>query len=175
MRSHSFLRGPVCLIALVACLATPVDATTQKQMSGKELVAAADLIVVGRCTEAASRWHGRALVTEATVVIDEVLSGRAARTITVTVPGGIDRSRAVPIAVTVPGAPSLLPNESFLLFLDRLPDEAGYTVVGLSQGAFPLLRHAGQTMVSRTRGQVRDGLPLEQVKRWIADNSRTER
>ena len=175
MRSHSFLQGPVCLIALVACLATPLDATTQKQLSGKDLVADADLIVVGRCTEAVSRWHGRALVTEATVVIEEALSGRATQTITVLIPGGVDRSRAVPIAVTVPGAPSLLPGESFLLFLDRVPEGAGYSVVGLSQGAFPLLRQGERRMVSRTRGQVRDGLPLDQVKRWIADNSRTER
>lgn len=174
MGNRLVLSAPVCLLLLLVSITTPTWATTNQHFTGKELVAAADLVVVGRCASATSRWQGRALVTDVTVKIDDTLFGRSEHSITVTLPGGIDRSRAVPIAVTVPNAPSLVPGEDFLLFLDRLPD-GSYTVVGLNQGAFPVLQSEGQAMVSRSRHQVRDGLPLQQVKQWIAHQDTTDR
>jgi hypothetical protein len=120
-------------------------------MSNRALAQAADLIVVGHCTQVRSVWQGRALVTQATIAVSESLKGGGPATITVTVPGGIDARRKFPVSMTYAGAPQIAVGEEVFLFLARsTAAPAGLTVVGFSQGKFSIVRDAvGQAAVSR--------------------------
>ncbi len=142
---------------LLLALAPAAAATTAVRLSDADLVRAADVIVVGRCTGVEPTWIGRDLVTLATVEVREQLEGEPRRTLTVVLPGGVDRRRRVPVAVTWPGAPTLAAGEEVVLFLarrDPLPPHAhAYTVVGFAQGKFSLVAGAdGEPRVRRDLG-----------------------
>ena len=155
------------MLPLVACLVLtlPLGATTLTPMTGEDLALAADRVVVAQCTETASRWYGRALVTELTFAVSETLVGEESGELVVAVPGGVDLEKG--IAVTLPGAPSLAPGQDYLLFLHQLPDTDRLGVVGLSQGAFPIVYHQGQAMVSQSPTKREGALGLEHVKTRI--------
>jgi hypothetical protein len=174
------------ITGLVACalFASALEATTLVDKSPAIMAQEASLIVTGRCTQLASGWLGRSLVTIATIQVDEDLKGRSANEIRVLIPGGIDANRRIPIAMTVPGAPRIVPNENVLLFLakdGRVADS--YSVVGFSQGKFSLLegpdgsKSATQSLsevnLAKASGGTRPGrngsFPLEQIRREIQD------
>lgn len=127
------------------------DSTLALALSLEDMVNQSDLIAIGNCVETRSVWVDRALVTLATVSVTESLKGNATSTITVELPGGIDANRAVPIAMTYPGAPNLTPGEDVFLFLTATGEVAGsYTVAGFSQGKFSIVTDEdGEQMVSR--------------------------
>lgn len=147
----SRLRYLALCAALLLLAATPAAATTAVQMSDEDLVSSADLILVGQCTAVQSTWVGRDLVTLATIEVGESLKGSAGETVTVVLPGGVDDSGPVPVAVTWPGAPSLAPGEEAFLFLNQFPSvEGGYAVSGFSQGMFAVIESPdGEPQVSR--------------------------
>jgi hypothetical protein len=135
-----------CLL-LAAMVAPGLHATTAIYHSDAALIDEASLVVTGRCLEVESAWLDRDLVTLARIAVTEVMKGAAGPEIVVVLPGGIDRLRPVPVAVTYPAAPGIAPDEAVLLFLtadDRVVD--GYGVVGFSQGKF--------TMVESPSGKV---------------------
>lgn len=159
-------RSVVVLLALLSLpLGLPLGATTLEPMTGEELTQNADRVVVAQCTEAQTRWHGRALVTELTFTVAETLEGVEVTELVVAVPGGVDLEKG--IAVTFPGAPTIVPGENFLLFLHQLPNSDMLGIVGLSQGAFPIVYHEGKAWVSRSRSSRDGALGLDQVKRQI--------
>lgn len=140
----------VCLVVLA--LAVPgLWATTLAKMSNADLTNKAQLIVMGQCLKLQSSWVGRDLVTLVTVSVSEVMKGSERSTVTVVLPGGADADRRVPIAVTYPGAPRIMPDETVFLFLSsesRVAD--GFAIVGFSQGKFSIVEDAdGHKMVSR--------------------------
>jgi hypothetical protein len=133
-----------------ALVATSLGATTVVDKSHDTMAREAALIATGQCTQLASAWIGRELVTVATVKVTERLKGLSASEIQVIVPGGIDVNRPYPVAVNVPGAPHFLPQENVLLFLSdeaRVPN--GYAIVGFSQGKFSLVEGPGGEKVLR--------------------------
>lgn len=146
-------------------LALPLGATTLEPMTGEELAQSADRVVVAQCTEAQTRWHGRALVTELTFTVVETLEGDATTELVVAIPGGVDPERG--LAVTFPGAPSIAPGEDFLLFLHQIPDTEMLGIVGLSQGAFPIVYHGDKALVSQSRSSHDGALGLDQVRRRV--------
>src|SRR5262245_17917061 len=85
------LTGGALLVAALS--AAPLAATTLVQMSHEDLAQAADLVVVGHCTDAHSEWMGRSLVTLVTVQVTDTWKGNAGQSVTVVVPGGIDANR----------------------------------------------------------------------------------
>jgi hypothetical protein len=130
----------------------PADGTSlAAALSVQDMVNQSDVIAIGNCVETKSIWVDRSLVTLATVNVSENLKGNESSTITVALPGGIDANRAVPIAMTYPGAPQIMPGENVFLFLtvsDEVP--GGYTVAGFSQGKFSIITEEdGEQVVSR--------------------------
>ena len=147
------LLGTLCLLAL-AVAAPHADATTIRRLTTAEMVATADVIVLGQQVESRSVWVGRMLVTRVTVSVHERLKGRADSTVTVDIPGGIDVNRKIPIGMTVPGAPRIYSGERVLLFLSQraaFTAHAGSSeqgIVGFSQGKFSVVEDAdGRPMV----------------------------
>ena len=132
-------------------LQTPVDASLANALTIQDMVNQSDVIAIGSCIESKSVWVDRALVTLATVSVAETLKGAQVETITVELPGGIDANRAVPVAMTYPGAPSIAPGENVFLFLTATGETAGsYNVAGFSQGKFSIVNDEnGEPMVTR--------------------------
>jgi hypothetical protein len=102
----------VALAVLLAGLASPANATTAARLSTEALARAADVIVVGRVVDQSTRWVDRNLVTLVTVAVSEVLKGDAGGRLTVALPGGVDASRRIPVAMIWPAAPVIRPRES---------------------------------------------------------------
>jgi hypothetical protein len=142
-----YLAGMVfCMVTLGAATAS---ATTVRALTTAEMAAGAEVIAVGRCVSVAPVWEGRVLVTRATVEVVESLKGDVSGTIEVTLPGGIDTTRRVKLAMTYPGAPTMQPGERVFLFLDRDPDATALTVSGFAQGKYAIVEDAGGAYVTR--------------------------
>ncbi len=131
-------------------LATP-DTSLALALSVQDMVNQSDLIVIGNCVETKSIWVDRSLVTLAAVSVSESLKGNETSTITVSLPGGVDANRRIPIAMTYPGAPRMTPGEDVFLFLTNSDEVGGsYTVTGFSQGKFSIVTDEdGELSVSR--------------------------
>ena len=156
-----------CVLIVIALLvssrwATAVDAPPQDTLpvvdtslavalSLQDMTSQSDVIAIGNCVETKSVWVDRSLVTLATVSISESLKGNEGSTITVALPGGVDANRAVPIAMTYPGAPQITPGENVFLFLTNSGEVPGsYTVAGFSQGKFSIVTDEdGEQTVAR--------------------------
>lgn len=156
-------------LVLSCALASTAQATTLVRLSTEQMTARASDIVVGVCTNARSVWVGRTLVTLATVSVSESLKGDAAAEVTVVLPGGVDANRAVPIAVTWPGAPTLAPNDQVMLFLEgAAPLRDGRQIVGFSQGKFSVVRDAfGRTFASQTRSVSAEAVAFDAFKERV--------
>lgn len=143
--------------AMVLGVASAAQATTAVALNNQALTSTADVIAIGRVVDSRSVWEGRILVTQVTVRIEETLKGGAGETIVVTLPGGIDANRRIPVAMTYAGAPTLQPGERTFLFLDRDDENADrLTVVGFSQGKFSIaVEPSGTEIVERDLTQVR--------------------
>ncbi len=151
----------ICLILLVLCTAAPPSgATTLRFLDDDRLIDDSAVILTGTCDAIRSEWIGGTLFTVAAVDVENVLKGGQVERIEVLIPGGVDTDRAVPVAVTYPGAPMLLPGERVLLFLTPAAPEAAlaaksaaggaFTVTGFSQGKFSVVEGAGgEPMVLR--------------------------
>lgn len=158
------------------------DTTLAVALSVEDMVRQSDVIAIGNVVETRSVWSDQTLVTLATVTVTESLKGTAS-TLTVELPGGIDANRAVPIAMTFPGAPSLQPGDNAFLFLTATGGVAGsYNVTGFSQGKFSIITdESGEEMVSRnltktslkSNNGVRRGgsdlIPLASLKQQVRD------
>jgi hypothetical protein len=131
-------------------LGTP-DTTLALALSLEEMVDQSDVIAIGNCQETKSVWVDGTLVTLATVSVSETLKGAESGSLTVVLPGGIDANRAVPVAVSYPGAPRLTPGENAFLFLNADVDYGlGYNVAGFAQGKFSIVNDEdGEPVVSR--------------------------
>jgi hypothetical protein len=138
-----YARCRLLLILLTALCALPARATTQEVRTGADLVRASEAIVVGRCAAVSTEWRDRALVTRYTITVDDSLKGEVGSELTLYLPGGVDNDRKIPIAVTVPGAPTLFAREEVLLFLRDVPEAGGYSLLSLAQGKHTVHRDAG--------------------------------
>jgi hypothetical protein len=66
------------------------------------------------------------------------------------IPGGVDFNREVPVAVSFPGAPTMLPAERVLLFLEPAGTGPGeMSITGFSQGKLSILETADGTPTVR--------------------------
>jgi len=146
---------PLSLAALLALAGTAL-ATTAIALSNRALVNTADVIAIGSVVDSRVVWLDRVLVTEVTVKVEEVLKGAPGDTIVVTLPGGIDANRRIPIAMTYPGAPSMKQGERTFLFLNRDEDTSRLMVAGFSQGKFAINREpGGEDVVERNLSEIR--------------------
>lgn len=125
--------GLITLATVLLAGALPATASTFVAMSQKELLARADAIVEGRIVDLESFWteSGRLIATDATLAVDEVLSGRAPRALTVRTFGG----QVGAMRVEAHGFPRFEDGERVLLFLTRDRDGT-YRVLGYQLGHY---------------------------------------
>lgn len=141
--------GAVLGLLAAALALTPAWATTALERTETDLIQEASVIITGQCTHLQSQWAGRTLVTIATVSVSEVLKGQPGAEVTVVLLGGVDTSRRVPVAMTLPGAPEIFMQENVLLFLTPQDLVAnGYAIVGFSQGKFTIAQTPQGQMVA---------------------------
>jgi hypothetical protein len=162
--------GALAILPLVALLVpSALPATTLEEQSLRAMVQQAELIVTGTCTKVESRWLGRTLVTLATVSVSETLKGAERAQLTLVVPGGLDTERPIPIAVTYPGAPVVMPGQGLVLLLEPTAEAAeGFRSVGFSQGVLPVVRDAsGKSVVLRGGAAAGGASPLDEVRAEI--------
>jgi hypothetical protein len=127
-------------------------ATTVAKMDLAEMVQRADAIVIGHARSAEAVWVGRELYTRYRIQVQEQLLGAATTEVHVVVPGGVDRNRPRPIAVTIADAPMLGSDEHVALLLKRgsALGAADYTIVGFNQGRIGLDRPGGSADAARS-------------------------
>lgn len=150
MRNSMMLALAVLYLAPVTAGATTVRALTTEAMTTD-----AEVIAVGRCVDVRTEWQGRVLVTLATIEVSETLKGSGTTRLVVTLPGGIDANRRIPVAMTYPGAPTIHRGESVFLFLDQTAGSSALTVSGFSQGKYSIATDpSGTEVVTRDLEQV---------------------
>lgn len=175
---------------LVAALAiSAAQASTAVERTEADLIQESTLIVTGHCTHLQSQWAGNTLVTLATIQVSEVLKGSAVSTVTVTLPGGVDVNRHIPVAMSFPAAPVILQQEEVVLFLTSQNLVAGsYSVVGFSQGKFTLAQDAqGRSLATQNlnglklqggNGSLHRGegksIPLDELRARIRESQAAE-
>ncbi|MFO0624447.1 MAG: hypothetical protein U0325_02430 [Polyangiales bacterium] len=131
------------MVLLTASLRpAPARATVMLHRSADELAAMADAVVVGTAQRddrgavaGSARWVSGRIVTDVAVTVHVPIAGpwAAGTSVTLRLPGGVVGD----VGQTVSGAPVFRPGESYVLFLQRLPDGA-WTVLDMSAGMFPL-------------------------------------
>jgi hypothetical protein len=153
---RKMLRHAALAAALALTMAAPAGATTYAEMSDQAMTVASDAIVVGRVAGSKSQWIGKQLVTVVDMNVSETLKGDAKSKMQVILPGGVDLKRAVPVAMTYPGAPTLRANESVVLFLSKTSLRPGAMVIsGFSQGKYNIVTDAaGRSVVTRSESEV---------------------
>ncbi len=159
------------LLTMAVTFPGTLMATTLVELSPAEMTAEAAAIVHGTCTDVRSTWIGRNLVTLATISITETLKGGTGSELTLVLPGGVDMSRPVPIAVTWPGAPVVRPDDELVLFLEQgTAVKDAYSIVGYSQGKYAVVRDPlGRTLATRAFGMQADPPELAEFKQRIRE------
>jgi hypothetical protein len=176
MKKKLFALSGVLLIVFViaglcATMATNLNGLPQAMEPGpislasglsmQEMAEGASVIVIGKCTGTQSRWVEGALITDATILVEETIKGGMTETLKVELPGGIDSNRKFPVAMTYPGAPQIYLDEEVFLFLTSPDGSAdGYSVMAFAQGKFSIGQAGdGEKVVMRdmTREPVRKG------------------
>jgi len=165
------------LAAAALLLPAGAGATTLQDLSLRAMVDEAELVVSGTCRRVESRWIGRTLFTLATVSVSETWKGGERPELTLVIPGGIDLDRPIPIAVTFPGAPVVMPGQGLVLLLRSSPQvEDGFWPVGFSQGALPVARdEAGRSFAYRRGGSAGGVVPLAELRAEILGYVRERR
>lgn len=129
----------VLVLAAAAVSALPASASTFLAMDQRELVAASQAVVVGEVLGVRAFWNddATAIVSEAQVRVDEVLSGDAPTIVTVRTFGGtVGRLR-----IEAHGFPTFHTGERLVLYLDGVDGAA--SVVGYQLGEYRLVVRQG--------------------------------
>lgn len=128
----------IVLFALATLVAvTATHASTFLAMDPMELTAASSAVVQGEVVETQSFWDetGRVIVTEAVVVVDEVVAGRAPREVRVRTFGG----EVAGYHVDAIGFPRFETGQQVLLFLQP-GDGKALRVTGYQLGQYHIKR-----------------------------------
>lgn len=139
----------VCCAAMLG-VATVAGATSLMHLEDREMALQSETIVVGRCASATTEWVEGTLVTKIRIEVSETLKGAATRELTLAIPGGVDTNRPVPVSVMFPGAPSVVRDETVLLYLESSGlVRDGYGVTGFNQGKYSVVDVGGKQYVVR--------------------------
>jgi hypothetical protein len=127
------------LLSLVALSATS-SASTARRLSEDELITEADRVVTVTLKEPGkSAWDSefKRIYTTYSFEVEEDLTGTGEKNFDLVQPGG----EVEDIAQRADGFPTFNPGDRVVLFLRK--SDAGYRVVGLSQGVFELRKDNG--------------------------------
>jgi len=132
-------------------------ASSQAARTLEQLVDESQAIVLGEPIAAQAVWADGGLVTRYTVRVAETLKGTHEAQIVVSIPGGVDMNRRVPIARIVPGAPALIANQQVLLMLQRpsAAKSADYRILGFNQGVLNMSASAAPASASQVSRSAR--------------------
>jgi hypothetical protein len=128
------MRHTACrLLALAALVAAPAAASTFLALTTEELVRDAEAVVEGRIVEVSSFWNAEhtAILTEATLEVDDAVVGAAPRFVTLRTFGG----RVDDYVIEAHGFPRFALGERLLVFLEPEKD-GGHRVLGYLQGQY---------------------------------------
>ena len=122
------------LVALVAA-ALPAAASTFLAMDQRALVRASDAVVRGQVTDVRSFWNeeATAIITEASVKVDETFAGTAPGVVVVRTFGG----QVGPVYIEAHGFPTFRKGQHLVLYLAGAGDVA--EVVGYQQGQYRIV------------------------------------
>lgn len=159
----------IALTVLGLILVGSAGATTLMQMSPSDMAVQADTIVIGNCVGAESQRADGSVMTVVEIDVLETLKGASATQVQMVIPGGIDASRPVPVAIIFPGAPSVVRDEKVLLFLNESNVVPGaYDIIGFSQGIYEVVEDsAGNQLVAQGRFSGDNGESLDAMKAEI--------
>lgn len=120
------------LVAVAIVFALPLAASTFIAMSETELLADSQAVVQGKVLDVRSFWTDdrTAIVTEARVLVDELVAGEAPSVVVVKTFGG----QVGDIAIEAHGFPTFQAGEQVLLYLS--PDGDDFRVTGYRLGQF---------------------------------------
>lgn len=120
------------LVAVAALAALPLSASTFIAMDEGELLASSQAVVQGEVLDVRSFWNDdrTAIVTEARVLVDELLAGEAPSVVVVKTFGG----QVGDYAILAHGFPTFQAGEQVLLFLAADGDD--YRVAGYRLGQY---------------------------------------
>jgi hypothetical protein len=139
----------LCAASAAVLVTLSAQGATIVRAPDEVLVEQAPLVVVARVMETGPSASGAA-ATEVRLAVDEVLKGAAGPELTVVVPGGIGADGR---GLHVYGAPSFVPGERTILFLEPRPSGV-YRVLHLMQGAFREVLHEGRSLAVRDLADV---------------------
>lgn len=119
-------------VALLAAL--PLCASTFVAMDEEELLASSAAVVEGRVLDVRSFWNDdrTAIVSEARVLVDELVAGEAPNVVVVRTFGG----EVGDLAIVAHGFPTFQSGEQVLLYLSQ--DGEGYRVTGYRLGQYSI-------------------------------------
>jgi hypothetical protein len=153
--------------AAMLLAAVPAGASTFLAMSQEELVAQSDAVVVGKVLDVQSFWNreGTAILSEATIQVEEPIAGEAASLVVVRTFGGeVDGLR-----IDAHGFPAFAEGQRLLLFL-RDAGDGGSEVVGYRLGEYRVVKRsdgvevAVPTLEHSVQLLRRDGGPAERPR-----------
>jgi hypothetical protein len=151
---RGLIRG-VWALALAAIWTMPAAPLTMQRADLDKLVAGNGIIVVARVEAGSAYWNRDAsfILTDFRLTVTDVLKGKAARELSLTLMGGT----AGEYTTLIPGGAELIPGQSYVLFLrqEALPGiDAVMTVAEHSQGVFDIVdRNGVQWAVSQAAGE----------------------
>jgi hypothetical protein len=139
-------RRTLLIGSIVGLCALPVAASTFVAMEPAELVAASRAVVQGEVLEVYSFWNqdGTAVLTEARVLVEEVVAGQAPSEVVVRTFGG----RVGDYVLEAHGFPTFEAGQRLLLFLHDAPD-GSLRVTGYRLGEYQVIRGAGGELLAR--------------------------
>lgn len=120
------------LVAVATLVALPLSASTFIAMSETELLASSQAVVQGKVLDVRSFWNDdrTAILTEARVLVDELVAGEAPSVVVVKTFGG----QVGDIVIEAHGFPTFQAGEQVLLYLS--PDGDDFRVTGYRLGQF---------------------------------------
>lgn len=167
----------LCVVALVAAAALPATASTFLGMTQGELVAHSKAVVIGEVTDVRSFWNddATAIITEASVVVQETLAGDAPAIVVVRTFGG----KVGAVTIEAEGFPTFEKGQRAVLFLG--PDGDASRVIGYQQGHWRVVtRHSDGVQValptvdSGANLITRDGRPAPRQQAMTLDALREQ-
>jgi len=140
----------VAIVGALTVSVTAASATMTMQLELAQIVAAADRAFVGRVVSVHSdRDRAGIPSTWVTFAVDQVMKWTVGSELTIKQFGTATRLDDGSL-LRLPGLPTYAIGDEMVVFL-RGESEAGFSSpIGLAQGKFPIVRHAGDAMVAAT-------------------------
>ncbi len=160
-------KPPVVVVFLFLLPGPPAAATRLLPLTVRQLTLRADWVILGRIRRTESVWVGRKIVTRNLVEVSQVWKGRRVGRLAFYTLGG----RVGRYTMRVIGSPRFSPGQEVVLFLAQR--HRRLFVAGMVQGAFQVVRKAGQILAIRRLGAASwAGRPPRSL--WALDRLRSQ-